>query len=677
MPIQQVAISNTFNEFRISTNLTIDEVNKLSNGTANLVIDTITANTFVGVSSNLTVTGNTGSDVVSLGSENLRIIGTNGITTSVASNTVSVNLGSSLSVNDITLSGGTANTLVYLNASKALTTLSTLSFNGTNLGINNASPAAPLDIKGALRLTGSSTGYVGLQAASSGTNVTYTLPASDGLNGQILQTNGTGTLSWINQASGGGGGGSGSGTSTSRTAFTSTGGQTTYSVTYAVGQVDVYMNGSKLIANTDFTANNGTTVVLAAPAIAGDIVEAVVYSSQWITTGSNLYYSAGNIGVGTTSPAATIHAASANTAFAIGTVRIDGADSAGTVNAPVTINAATGGGTGNGGSQLYFQTRAENGSLTERLRLDHTGKVGIGTAAPSTTLQVFGTVTANTFSGSGASLTSIPNSATTASSANGASLIVTRDAAGSFIGNIITATTFSGSGSGLTSIPNSATTSSSANGASTIVARDAAGSFIGNIITATTFSGSGASLSSINATSITTGTVGTARLATGTANSSTYLRGDQTWATITGGATLTNDTATNASTYYPVLSFNQTSGALTTANTSSTKLYYNPSTGTLNSTVFNSLSDSSVKTDVKIITNSVDTINKISGVEFLWKETQQKSAGVIAQELESVIPHLVATDEKGMKSVNYNGIIAYLIQAVKELSSRVNELEQR
>ena len=632
MPIQQVAISNTFNEFRITTNLTIDEVNKLSDGTANLVIDTITANTFVGVSSDLTLTGNTGSDVVSIGSENLNIVGTNGITTNVASNTVTVNLDSSLSVNDITLSGGTANTLVYLNASKALTTLSTLSFNGTNLGINNASPAAPLDIKGALRLTGASTGYVGLQVASSGTNVTYTLPASDGLNGQILQTNGTGSLSWINQAAGGGGGGGGSGTSTSRTAFTSTGGQTTYSVTYAVGQVDVYMNGSKLIANTDFTANNGTSVVLSAPAVAGDIVEAVVYSSQWITTGSNLYYSAGNIGVGTTNPAARIHAASANTAFAIGTVRIDGADSAGTVNAPVTINAATGGGTGNGGSQLYFETRAENGALTERLRLDHTGKVGIGTSAPSTTLQVFGTITANTFSGSGASLTSIPNSATTAASANGAS---------------------------------------------TIVARDAAGNFTANVVTATTFSGSGASLSSINATSITTGTVGTARLATGTANSSTYLRGDQTWATITGGATLSNDTTTNASTYYPVLSFNQTSGTLSVANTSSTKLYYNPSTGTLNATVFNSLSDSSVKTDVKIITNSVDTINKISGVEFLWKETQQKSAGVIAQELESVIPHLVATDEKGMKSVNYNGIIAYLIQAVKELSSRVNELEQR
>ena len=49
---------------------------------------------------------------------------------------------------------------------------------------------------------------------------------------------------------------------------------------------------------------------------------------------------------------------------------------------------------------------------------------------------------------------------------------------------------------------------------------------------------------------------------------------------------MTNDTATNASTYYPLMSYNATTGSLSTANTSSTKLYFNPSTGTLAATTF-------------------------------------------------------------------------------------------
>jgi hypothetical protein len=78
----------------------------------------------------------------------------------------------------------------------------------------------------------------------------------------------------------------------------------------------------------------------------------------------------------------------------------------------------------------------------------------------------------------------VSNSATTATSSNGANSIVARDASGNFTGATITATTFSGSGASLTSIPNSATTASASNGASTIVARDASGNFTANNITA-------------------------------------------------------------------------------------------------------------------------------------------------------------------------------------------------
>jgi hypothetical protein len=75
----------------------------------------------------------------------------------------------------------------------------------TGLGIAQTSPGSALDVKGVVRLSGSSSGYVGLQGAAAAGSTTYTFPASDGAAGTFLSTNGSGTLSW-GTASGGGGG---------------------------------------------------------------------------------------------------------------------------------------------------------------------------------------------------------------------------------------------------------------------------------------------------------------------------------------------------------------------------------------------------------------------------------------------------------------------------------------
>jgi hypothetical protein len=104
------------------------------------------------------------------------------------------------------------------------------------------------------------------------------------------------------------------------------------------------------------------------------------------------------------------------------------------------------------------------------------------------------------------------------------------------------------------------------------------------VLTATIYAGSGASLTTLNAANLSSGTVATARLGSGTADSTTYLRGDSTWATVTSGITITNDTTTN-NTYYPWLT-TSTSGSVSTANVSSTKLSFNPSTGNLSATLF-------------------------------------------------------------------------------------------
>jgi hypothetical protein len=131
----------------------------------------------------------------------------------------------------------------------------------------------------------------------------------------------------------------------------------------------------------------------------------------------------------------------------------------------------------------------------------------------------------------------IANARTTASSSNGASTIVLRGASGEFAAGAITGTSFSGNGSALTAInataittgtiDNARTTASSANGASTIVARDAGGNFSANTITATTFSGAhsgnGASLTNINASNITSGTISNARTTASDANGASTI----------------------------------------------------------------------------------------------------------------------------------------------------------
>jgi len=88
-------------------------------------------------------------------------------------------------------------------------------------------------------------------------------------------------------------------------------------------------------------------------------------------------------------------------------------------------------------------------------------------------------------------------------------------------------------------------------------------------------------------------------------------------------------------------------------------------------------SDEKLKKDIITIENALDKTNQLRGVEFTRISDDSRSIGVVAQEFEKVIPELVKTDDEGTKSVNYGQITGLLIEAIKELSAKVEDLENK
>jgi hypothetical protein len=82
-----------------------------------------------------------------------------------------------------------------------------------------------------------------------------------------------------------------------------------------------------------------------------------------------------------------------------------------------------------------------------------------------------------------------------------------------------------------------------------------------------------------------------------------------------------------------------------------------------------SVSDSNIKSDIKIIDNALDKVCKISGYTF--KVDNHSQAGVLAQEVENVLPEVVNTcDATGLKCVSYGNMVGLLIESIKDLKTK-------
>ena len=93
-------------------------------------------------------------------------------------------------------------------------------------------------------------------------------------------------------------------------------------------------------------------------------------------------------------------------------------------------------------------------------------------------------------------------------------------------------------------------------------------------------------------------------------------------------------------------------------------------------------SDENLKKEIETYKDALKTISELKGVSFAWKSNDKKSGGVIAQDVQKVLPELVGTKKslnggEETLTVDYNGLIGVLIQAVKELSHKVEKLEKR
>ena len=86
-------------------------------------------------------------------------------------------------------------------------------------------------------------------------------------------------------------------------------------------------------------------------------------------------------------------------------------------------------------------------------------------------------------------------------------------------------------------------------------------------------------------------------------------------------------------------------------------------------------SDARLKTDIKTIDNALDKVTKLRGVSYKRLDTQEAGIGVIAQEIENVLPEVV--EDGSYKSVAYGNVVGVLIEAIKELKAELDEHKKK
>ena len=459
-------------------------------------------------------------------------------------------------------------------------------------------------------------------------------------------------------------------------------------------------------------------------AITGGTISGVTFtgtgSSQWQDgAGGTIYYSGGHVGVGTSTPASPLHVAdTAGTAFDVVAML------QGFTGQTTTI---TGNSVISGSSQLYLNGAnfldAQTGGIS-RLRIDNSGNVGIGTTSPAQKLSVAGAIATQFALGSGdAVFIGNDSKLVDIDAVNTAGLYGVQDTT---VGSLKL-----GSGGGIISgnsgnIGIGTTTPSYkldvvGNGAynQSIYSRATDGGLtrfgIQNTNRHWTISNYGSSITPNGLFAIADETASAVRMAIdqsgnvgiGTTNPVTtfdvlnaaaannaavrpvYIRAgaDATLGSMnlligmvpsaSGGNRYAFIGAGDSGAMRPlILNYNGVGsyGNVGIGTTAPTQLLH--VNGTAYATTFLHTSDRRLKTDISSITTATELTAKLRGVHFKWKKDGMPAYGVIAQEVEAVMPDAVTTNADGTKAVDYDQLIPVLIESVKALQVEVDALKR-
>lgn len=149
--------------------------------------------------------------------------------------------------------------------------------------------------------------------------------------------------------------------------------------------------------------------------------------------------------------------------------------------------------------------------------------------------------------------------------------------------------------------------------------------------------------------------------------------GTLSWST--KSVSITDDTLTNATRY--LLFTSSTSGTATAINVSSTKMTFNPNSGTFTVTSIVESSSIALKENINPIQDALSNVMQLVGVTYDRKDGSRKDeAGLIAEDVAKVLPNLVTRDEDGnVEGIQYTKLTAYLIESIKTLKSEIDRLK--